>query len=102
MPAVSTPNLRLPLVDSTRRRFPSCVCCQHYCHRLSGIVWGKGRTVNPQRIKIPKNTIGPLSLVLSAMKPHRTLLTIKHQAPMDTMAFDLSRSNPKETTSDGA
>jgi hypothetical protein len=63
--------------------------------------WG-GRTVSPQRIKIPKNTIGPLSLVLSAIKPHKRLPMIRHQAPIDTMAFDLSRSNPKETTSDGA
>lgn len=44
----------------------------------------------------------PLRLVWSAMIPQITVVRTMNQAPMDIMALALSRSNPNETTSDGA
>ena len=58
-------------------------------------------TVSPQRIRMPRNTQGPLSFVFSAPKPHTRLVTIKIHPPIDSMAFDLSRSKPNDTTNNG-
>jgi hypothetical protein len=59
-------------------------------------------TISPQKPRRPRNTIRPLRLVLSAMIPHTIEVRIINQAPMDIMALALSRSNPNETTSNGA